>query len=170
MLESDKSGDKIAAEPLTHSSQWVMGIMLTRTERSKRHGLQNDTFANKTIGKTDNKYRNLDASVIMMKELFDKLSTYNIFNFLLPGILFAVVGGEISSYTFVQQDIVVGAFVYYFIGLVVSRVGSVIVEPIFKALGIIKFEPYPTSLKQAKKMKSSKYSTRTTTPSARLSR
>ena len=63
-----------------------------------------------------------------MNELLDKLSTYNIFNFLLPGILFAIVGDTISSYKFVQEDIVVGVFLYYFMGLVISRVGSVTIQ------------------------------------------
>lgn len=86
-----------------------------------------------------------------MNELLEKLSTYNIFNFLLPGILFAVIGDVVTSYELVQKDIVVGVFLYYFIGLVISRVGSLIVEPTFKALDIVKFEPYSDYIEASQK-------------------
>ena len=77
-----------------------------------------------------------------MKELLDKISSYNLFNYLLPGVLFAVLAGSTTSYVFIQSDIVVGVFVYYFIGLVISRVGSVILEPAFRRLSVVKFAPY----------------------------
>ncbi len=64
-----------------------------------------------------------------MKELLDRLSSYNLFNYLLPGVVFAIVAKSVTSYNFLQDDIFVGAFTYYFIGLVVSRVGSTILEP-----------------------------------------
>ena len=52
-----------------------------------------------------------------MKELLDKLSTYNIFNYLLPGIVFVILADEITNYSFAQQDIIIGLFLYYFIGI-----------------------------------------------------
>ena len=77
-----------------------------------------------------------------MKEFLDKLSSYNLFNYLLPGILFAAVGERITSYSFLEKDIVVGVFVYYFIGLVISRIGSLIIEPFFQMIKFVKFAPY----------------------------
>ncbi|SRR6266567_7430493 len=77
-----------------------------------------------------------------MKELMDKVSSYNLFNYLFPGVVFVVLAGNITSYSLIQDDIVVGAFLYYFIGLVVSRVGSLILEPIFKRLAFVKLAPY----------------------------
>src|SRR5690606_28635840 len=35
-----------------------------------------------------------------------------------------------------------GAFLYYFIGLVISRIGSLIVEPLFKKIKLLKFAEY----------------------------
>ncbi len=77
-----------------------------------------------------------------MDGLLDKISSYNIFNYLLPGSLFAVIADTVTDCRFVQDDIVVGLFLYYFIGLVVSRIGSLVVEPILKALRFVTFVDY----------------------------
>lgn len=77
-----------------------------------------------------------------MNELLNKISSYNLFNYLLPGVIFAVLASEITRYPLVQRDIFTGAFLYYFIGLVVSRFGSLIVEPLLKWLSFVKFADY----------------------------
>src|SRR5581483_4518955 len=77
-----------------------------------------------------------------MKDLLDKLSSYNLFNYLLPGTLFVAVAQRISDLEFEQDNIVIELFVYYFVGLVISRIGSLIVEPIMKATKFVTFAPY----------------------------
>lgn len=77
-----------------------------------------------------------------MKELLDKLSSYNIFNFLVPGAIFAVLVEQFSDYRIVQSDLVVALVVYYFLGMIVSRVGSLILEPLLKKTGFLKLAPY----------------------------
>jgi hypothetical protein len=77
-----------------------------------------------------------------LKEILDKLSSYNIFNYLLPGIVFVVLAGKLTHYSLVQPDIVLGAFLYYFIGLVISRIGSLVIEPILKKISFVKFAEY----------------------------
>lgn len=77
-----------------------------------------------------------------MKDLLDKLSSYNVFNYLLPGILFAAIGEHLTSYTLLYVDIVLGVFVYYFYGLVISRIGSLIFEPLLKWMHIVQFAKY----------------------------
>jgi hypothetical protein len=77
-----------------------------------------------------------------MKEIMEKISSYNLFNYLLPGALFAVIAERISDYKIVQKDTVIGLLLYYFIGLVISRVGSLIVEPISKRVGFVVFSDY----------------------------
>lgn len=82
-----------------------------------------------------------------MKELLDKLSSYNIFNFLVPGIVFSVVADELTRYEFIKNDLIVGAFFYYFIGLVISRIGSLVIEPILNFSGFIKKSNYSDFIK-----------------------
>lgn len=77
-----------------------------------------------------------------MKELLEKLSSYNIFNYLLPGIVFVAISKSLTKYDFIQEDIVIGVFLYYFIGLVISRIGSIVVEPILKWTKFVKFSEY----------------------------
>jgi hypothetical protein len=86
-----------------------------------------------------------------MNELLAKISSYNIFNYLLPGVVFAVIADAWMGRSFAQDNLLVAAFVYYFIGLVVSRVGSLIVEPALKAIGFVKFVEYPEFVRASAK-------------------
>ena len=81
-----------------------------------------------------------------MSELLTKLSTYNIFNYLLPGVLFAAFGTYITGYNLLLEDLLTGVFVYYFYGLVISRVGSLFLERLLLASGVIAHAPYPNYL------------------------
>lgn len=78
-----------------------------------------------------------------MNELLEKISSYHIFNYLLPGILFVVIVGKFNHYNLIQDDLILGAFVYYFIGLIISRFGSLVIEPILKKVRFLKFVSYP---------------------------
>ena len=86
-----------------------------------------------------------------MKDLLSKLSSYNLFNYLLPGIIFAVLASEFTHYSFIQQDIIIGLFLYYFIGLSVSRFGSLTIEPLLKRLSFLKFSDYKDFIVASKK-------------------
>lgn len=85
-----------------------------------------------------------------MKDLLEKIGTYNIFNYLLPGVIFAIFVTKITRYNLAQEDVLVGAFVYYFIGSVISRIGSLIIEPFLKWTGFITFAPYPDFVQASK--------------------
>jgi len=86
-----------------------------------------------------------------MKDLLEKLSSYNLFNNFFPGILFATLVDQITSYKFLMNDIVVGVFLYYFYGIIIGRVGSLIIEPLFKRFRIIQFAPYPDFIRASQK-------------------
>lgn len=77
-----------------------------------------------------------------MNDFLEKLSPYNIFNYLLPGIVFVVLAEGLTTFHFIQQDIIIGVFFYYFIGLIISRIGSITIEPFLKWSGFVKFTPY----------------------------
>ena len=85
-----------------------------------------------------------------MKDLLDKLSSYNLFNYLLPGVLFAVIIDELTPLRIFQKYIVIGVFVYYFFGSIISRIGSLVVEPILKRIKFLKFAPYQDFVKASK--------------------
>lgn len=86
-----------------------------------------------------------------MKEILDKISSYNLFNYLLPGVLFAVIADTLTGYSFFQEYLIITAFVVYFIGLVISRFGSLILEPILRKLTFLKFVDYPSYVSASNK-------------------
>jgi hypothetical protein len=86
-----------------------------------------------------------------MAELLDKISSYNLFNYLLPGVLFTVVASKLTHYSFLGYEVVVAAFLYYFIGLVVSRFGSLVLEPLLRSTGLVKFADYKSFIAACKK-------------------
>ena len=77
-----------------------------------------------------------------MNDFLEKISSYNLFNYLFPGVVFCLIVDKLFSYPLIQKDIVVGVFLYYFVGLIISRVGSIIIEPTLKIIGFIKFAEY----------------------------
>lgn len=85
-----------------------------------------------------------------MEKILEKLSSYNIFNYLFPGVVFCVIADRYLSVPLLQDSIINGLFLYYFVGLVISRFGSITIEPILKILGIIKFADYPDFINAVK--------------------
>ena len=86
-----------------------------------------------------------------MKEILDKITSYNIFNYLLPGTLFVYILGNYVGYNLVVENPIIGGFLYYFVGMVVSRFGSVLIEPILVYIKFLKFEDYKNYISASKK-------------------
>ena len=74
-----------------------------------------------------------------MQDIFQKITSYNLFNYLLPGVLFVAILEKFTVYSLTQDNLVIGAFVYYFVGLVISRFGSLVIEPVLKKVSFLKF-------------------------------
>lgn len=86
-----------------------------------------------------------------MKELLEKIATYNLFNYFLPGIVFVILANWITNYSFPLDNLVIGAFMCYFIGLVISRVGSLLIEPFLKKISFLRFAGYSDFISASKK-------------------
>lgn len=82
-----------------------------------------------------------------MEDLLKKVSEYQLFNFLLTGTLLAFLISKTTPINLLYDNILVAVFVYYFTGLVLSRVGSLVIEPLFKTLRIVKYASYKQYLK-----------------------
>lgn len=76
-----------------------------------------------------------------MNEILSKISSYNIFNYLFPGAVFSVFANKMSVFE-PPTELVEQILWFYFIGLVISRLGSVVVEPLLKKSNVVEFEPY----------------------------
>lgn len=77
-----------------------------------------------------------------MNSLLEKISSYNIFNYLFPGVLFVLLLEAITPYSLIQKDLVVGVFLYYFVGMTISRLGSLVIEPILRKTSFLNFAKY----------------------------
>ncbi|MBK7812102.1 MAG: hypothetical protein IPI50_12890 [Saprospiraceae bacterium] len=86
-----------------------------------------------------------------MKEIIDKISSYNLFNYLMPGILFVCISKEFTEYNFIQENDFIGAFLYYFIGMVISRFGSLFISPTLRKILFIEFKDYKSFVLASKK-------------------
>jgi len=86
-----------------------------------------------------------------MNELVNKISSYNIFNYLFPGAIFVILTKGIIHYPIEETDVLARLFLYYFVGMVISRVGSIIIEPPLKWMRFIRFRPYKEYVSASKK-------------------
>lgn len=87
-----------------------------------------------------------------MNDIINKISNYNLFNYLFPGILYTASVNHFTRLQLPTDNLLEAFFVCYFIGLVISRIGSLIVEPLLKLLPCLREEsPYSKFLEAEKK-------------------
>ena len=83
----------------------------------------------------------------LLAQLVEKISSYNIVNNLYPGILFVYVLKIMFGTNLLSNNWVENLIVFYFVGMVLSRIGSIIIEPVMKKIKIIKYAPYQDYVK-----------------------
>ncbi len=86
-----------------------------------------------------------------MKEIIEKISSYNLFNYLLPGTVYVGVIRKTTKIDVLDDDILVTAFLCYFIGMIISRVGSLLIEPLLRQTGFLKFKEYEDYIEASKR-------------------
>ena len=77
----------------------------------------------------------------VVKTVTDKISSYNILNNLFPGVVFCFTVNKITRFNLVADSLLEQLFVWYFIGMIISRIGSIYVEDGLKKFKI-KNKPY----------------------------
>lgn len=85
-----------------------------------------------------------------MDAFVEKLSSYHILNYLLTGILFVVLAEYFTQFNFIKPDPFLAPFVYYFYGLVLSRIGSLVIQPVLKKIKAIEVTEYHHYITAAK--------------------
>lgn len=86
-----------------------------------------------------------------MDKFIEKLEEYKIFNYLLPGIIFTYLLKYYVEIDIFQSNVIEMAFIFYFIGSVISRFGSVVIEEILKKIKFIKYSNYNDYINAVKK-------------------
>lgn len=87
----------------------------------------------------------------LIESMAEKVSAYQIFNFLLPGAVFVAAFGHVSGHALVSGNVVVDLIVVYFTGMTLSRVGSLMIEPICKWTRIVTYANYEDYLEAVKR-------------------
>lgn len=82
-----------------------------------------------------------------MEKLLEELGAYELLNNLLPGAIICVLAQWQTGYQLPAINVVGELCVFYFVGLVVGRLGSLVVEPIYRKLGIISKGAYADFIK-----------------------
>ena len=77
-----------------------------------------------------------------METIIDKLSSYNIFNYLFPGVVFCLGFSYLTNITILPTDSLLNLFFYYFVGMVISRIGSLIIEKLLLKIKYVKYTNY----------------------------
>lgn len=82
-----------------------------------------------------------------MEKLIEKLSRYHILNNLIPGITFLCLLNIFGIFKVEIDSTIQLLFIGYFSGMTLSRIGSVIIEPLFQKVKIVKYADYKDFLK-----------------------
>ena len=77
-----------------------------------------------------------------METLFKQVSRYELFTNLIPGALFCLLVDSFYGVLTFEANIIQWLFIYYFIGSIISRIGSLFIEPALKFFRIIHFSDY----------------------------
>jgi hypothetical protein len=77
-----------------------------------------------------------------MEKIIDKISSYNLFNNLLPGAIYAFIVESIGNISLITDSLVINFFLFYCWGVIIGRFGSVFVEWLARKLKIVKYAEY----------------------------
>lgn len=88
-----------------------------------------------------------------MQDFLNRISSYNLFNYLFPGVLFAVAAEKVSQWSFAHENTIITLFLCYFYGIVISRIGSLVIKPALKKIKLIEFKSYKDYIKASEKDK-----------------
>jgi hypothetical protein len=85
-----------------------------------------------------------------VNDLFAKLSSYNLFNNLLPGALYCTACTYLGMLSLDTSNLAGLLLTYYFVGLVIGRIGSVVIEPLVFALKWVRYSTYKNYVQASK--------------------
>lgn len=77
-----------------------------------------------------------------MDKIIEKISGYHIFNNLVPGYLFLIISSQIMKKNLIIDNLIYSFFEAYFIGIIISRISSLVTEKIIVKIWKLKKEPY----------------------------
>ena len=86
-----------------------------------------------------------------MEKLLEKLAEYELLNNLLPGALFCILFEWHFHIHLQEYNAFVEILIFYSVGMIIGRFGSLIVEPMCKWRNFIQFADYSSYIKASEK-------------------
>ena len=82
-----------------------------------------------------------------IEKILEKLAAYEIINNIIPGAIYVVLTDRLTRFSVQIENVFSNLVIYFFVGVVIGRIGSLIIEPILrhktkKGRAVIKFAPY----------------------------
>lgn len=75
-------------------------------------------------------------------KLLDKISAYQVVNYLIPGSVLCVLLKHVVGYDIIAFSMMENVIICYFVGLVNCRCGSLILSPVLKKCRVVQEAPY----------------------------
>jgi hypothetical protein len=79
---------------------------------------------------------------IKVENIIERISSYNILNFLFPGAFCIFIFNIVFDINIISINILESFLYYYLVGLILSRLGSLVISTIIKRLNLISEAPY----------------------------
>ena len=86
-----------------------------------------------------------------VEKLFEQLSVYEVLNNFLPGAFFCILFRWQTGVGYEVNDTVTEILVFYFAGMIISRFGSLVLEPLCGKLRFVEKEAYGDYIKASKR-------------------
>ena len=74
----------------------------------------------------------------IVKNVIEKVSSYHIFNYFFPGIIFCWLIDKVTRVSISTGEVWKDIFIYYFVGMTISRIGSIYIEATLRSVKITK--------------------------------
>lgn len=72
----------------------------------------------------------------LINGILEKVSSYDIFNNFFPGIIFCYILRKTTRFFLADGEIWENIFIYYFVGIIINRIGSIVVERTLRAIKV----------------------------------
>ena len=72
----------------------------------------------------------------IVKNVIEKVSSYHIFNYFFPGIIFCWLIDKVTRVSISTGEVWKDIFIYYFVGMTISRIGSIYIEATLRSVKI----------------------------------
>lgn len=87
----------------------------------------------------------------VFEKIIEQLSAYEILNNIIPGAIFVVLADRMTMFSFQTDNVVADMVIFYLAGLIIGRVGSLVIEKFLKRIRFVIFAPYTDYVKAEKK-------------------